>query len=140
MDKEDAVLIEMKPWKKGTTPAPAMQMSGFVPIDKPVLALPAPKSTQVTLPPNPPPNLSAIAAIAAMPVKAVARVEVPQSKKLTGGVVKDSHPSFHPGVGPYRIARLAQYVNSRLHYGWTGSHAEQRHCKDWNLKPVPVQQ
>ena len=65
------------------------------------------------------------------------RVEVPQAKKYSHESSSRQH--FPRLVTTYAIARLAQYVNSRLHYGWTGSRAEQRHCEAWNLKPVPVQ-
>lgn len=88
---------------------------------------PAVTSTQVTLPPKPPMGF--------LTDLTKTRVEVPQSKKHV-----NSHQHFPQLVGPYRIARLVQYVNSRLHYGWIGSRAEKRHCEAWNLKPVPVQQ
>lgn len=116
-NQADAVTeVNMAGWPNDHVPSPKAEIKN---LPMPVVA----KQTQITLPPNPPPQLGK------------ERVEVPMTKKPMG-----SPQPFHTRVGRYKIARLAQYVNSRLHYGWTGSPAEKKHCEAWNIKPVPVQQ
>lgn len=116
---DEAIRIDVPAWPKNHTPNPKAEVPKQLITEADLLA-----SAQVTLPPNPPPS------------RLDGRVEVPQRKKL----VKANHQHFPRLVTTYAIARLAQYVNSRHHSGWTGSRAEREHCKAWNLKPVPVHQ